>query len=118
MEQQQNSRRRFAAPDVFVPFNAQPKYLDKGSAEAKADASPVAEVPANVEESKSVAQEYSEVYKNADYDEKKGLVVFQRYCHMYKKGELEELVGRVPGVALVESGYESGNHFVILEVVN
>jgi alkylated DNA repair dioxygenase AlkB/SAM-dependent methyltransferase len=118
MEQQQNSRRRFAAPDVFVPFNAQPKYLDKVSAEAKADTSLVADVAAAVEESKSVAQEYSEVYKNADYDEKKGLVVFQRYCHMYKKGELDELVGRVSGVALVESGYESGNHFVILEVVN
>jgi alkylated DNA repair dioxygenase AlkB/ubiquinone/menaquinone biosynthesis C-methylase UbiE len=118
MEQQQNSRRRFAAPDVFVPFNAQPKYLDKGSAEAKADGSPVADVEGAVEESKSVAQEYSEIYKNADYDEKKGLVVFQRYCHMYKKGELEELVGRVPGVSLVESGYESGNHFVILEVID
>jgi alkylated DNA repair dioxygenase AlkB/ubiquinone/menaquinone biosynthesis C-methylase UbiE len=118
MEQQQNSRRRFAAPDMFVPFNAQPKYLDKVSAEAKPYASSVADVPADVEESKSVAQEYSEIYKNADYDEKKGLVVFQRYCHVYKKGELEELAGRVPGVTLVESGYENGNHFVILEVVN
>ena len=30
MEQDEGSRRKFAAPDVFVPFNAQPKYLDKG----------------------------------------------------------------------------------------
>ena len=67
-------------------------------------------------QSKSVAQEFSEAYKNADFDEKKGLVVFQRYCHLYRKGELEDLVARIPGAKLVESGYESGNHFVILQV--
>jgi alkylated DNA repair protein alkB family protein 8 len=66
--------------------------------------------------SKSVAEMYSEAYTNADFDEKKGLVVFQRYCHVYKKGEMEEIVHQVGGAKLVESGYESGNHFIILEV--
>ena len=62
-----------------------------------------------------MAQVYSEEY-GADFDDKKGLVVFKRYCHLYRKGELEELVSQVETVALDESGYESGNHFVILRV--
>ena len=112
MEQQETSKRQFAAPDVFVPFNAQPKYLDKVIARPnEALLAPVRSC-----QSKSVAQEFSEAYKNADFDEKKGLVVFQRYCHLYRKGELEDLVARIPGAKLVESGYESGNHFVILQV--
>jgi alkylated DNA repair dioxygenase AlkB/SAM-dependent methyltransferase len=114
MEQDQDSRRRFAAKDVFVPFNAQPKYLNKvktinGGITAASLESHVL--------SKSVAELYSEAYENSDYDEKKGLVVFQRYCHLYLAGELEEIVAQVKGVRLVESGYESGNHFVILEVI-
>jgi alkylated DNA repair dioxygenase AlkB/SAM-dependent methyltransferase len=114
MEQQQNSRRRFAASDVFVPFNAQPKYLEKvdtmGSQER------VVNLDVGETKSKSVAEMYSEAYTKADFDEKKGLVVFQRYCHLYRHGEMEEIVKEVAGARLVESGYESGNHFVILEV--
>ncbi|OEU16646.1 S-adenosyl-L-methionine-dependent methyltransferase, partial [Fragilariopsis cylindrus CCMP1102] len=84
-----HSRRRFAAPDVFVPFNAQPKYLDKSAAEI-----------------------YSDAYDNADFDEQKGLVVFQRYCHMYREGELEDIVSQIPSVKLIDGGFETGNYFV------
>ena len=134
MEQASNSKRRFAATDVFVPFNAQPKYLDKGSAYCETNNTattggskqPEAFSAAarsqdgthgGKQTSKSVAEIYSEAYDKADYDERKGLVVFQRYCHMYREGELDDLVRRIPGVRLVESGYESGNHYVILQVV-
>ncbi|KAL3944353.1 MAG: hypothetical protein SGBAC_001557 [Bacillariaceae sp.] len=127
MEQEQNSRRRFAAPDVFVPFNAQPKYLEKvdwnnsknqssDHQQATAESNPSDEKATSVEEQKSVAELYSEQYTKADYDERKGLVIFQRYCHMYRKGELEKIVEGVEGATLVESGYETGNHFVIIEV--
>jgi alkylated DNA repair dioxygenase AlkB/SAM-dependent methyltransferase len=131
MEQAADSKRRFAATDMFVPFNAQPKYLDKVSEDrdgsntiqrheqnessnigGKGDSAPAASNP-----SKSVAELYSEAYEKADFDERKGLVVFQRYCHMYREGELDDLVQQVSGVRLIESGYESGNHYVILEVV-
>eukprot|EP00980_Cylindrotheca_fusiformis_P015851 scaffold4637_cov128-Cylindrotheca_fusiformis.AAC.22 len=118
MKQEENSRRRFAAPDVFVPFNAQPKYLDK------VDLNSSSTIPTPTDgkshaptESKSVAELYSENYTKADFDERKGLVVFQRYCHMYREGELEHIVQSVEGAKLIESGYESGNHFVILEVL-
>jgi alkylated DNA repair protein alkB family protein 8 len=134
MEQAANSRRRFAATDVFVPFNAQPKYLDKvsdsrngpkatqpprdsGPSSSNAGGTESQPAAAAVDPSKSVAELYSEAYEKADFDERKGLVVFQRYCHMYREGEMEGLVQQVPGVRLVESGYESGNHYVILQVM-
>lgn len=116
MEQDESSRRRFAGTDVFVPFNAQPKYLDKV---AQAQEMVCAPTPAIKETSgnKSVAELYAEAYEKADFDERKGLVVFQRYCHLYRKGEMEEIIESVKGVKLVDNGYECGNHFVILEVV-
>jgi HKD family nuclease len=94
---------------VFVPFNAQPKYLDKSEPKAAGNAD-------GESSSKSTAQVYSEEY-NTDYDEKKRLVVFQRYCHLYRKGELEELVDEVDSAKLHKGGYESGNHLAILRVV-
>lgn len=117
MKQAENSRRRFVAPDVFVPFNAQPKYLEKVDMKKSVDALPTGVSSGSSKESKSVAELCSENYTKADFDERKGLVVFQRYCHMYREGELEEIVQGVAGAKLIESGYESGNHFVILEVI-
>lgn len=111
MDQEEGSRRKFVTEDVFVPFNAQPKYLDLQS---------TASFLENGEEqttldSRSNAQKYSEAF-NAQYDDRKGLVVFKRYCHLYRKGELEELVNHVPSLELVEGGFESGNYFIILQV--
>jgi alkylated DNA repair dioxygenase AlkB/ubiquinone/menaquinone biosynthesis C-methylase UbiE len=108
MEQTEGSRRKFASTDVFVPFNAQPKYLEKLTGNVSI---------ARSEEANnciSVAQLYAESYDGAEYDERKGLVVFQRYCHLYREGELEFLASKVEGLILVESGYESGNYYVIV----
>jgi len=126
-----HSRRRFAATDVFVPFNAQPKYLDRVPVNSKiamqdfepdtiddSDTGAATSVVQSQGPSKSVAELYSDAYDNANFDEQKGLVVFQRYCHMYLEGELEDLVAQVSGVRLIASGYESGNYSVILEVVS
>lgn len=129
-----HSRRRFAAPDVFVPFNAQPKYLDKVSENSKTTmqdfkagtmndsntgvaATSVVPTINGPHASKSAAEIYSDAYDNADFDEQKGLVVFQRYCHMYREGELEDIVSQIPSVKLIDGGFETGNYFVILEVV-
>ena len=102
MDQEEGSRRRFDATDVFVPFNAQPKYLDK----------PGTQEPSN----KSVAERYADAYHGAEFNEQKGLVVFQRYCHLYRLGELEALANRVDGVEVTDGGYETGNYFIILTV--
>jgi Alkylated DNA repair protein len=110
LEQEQNSRRKFSGTDVFVPFHAQPKYLARNAV--------VSSMAGEQEQDKkNVAQMYSDAYEGAEYNEEKGLVVFQRYCHMYKKGELEELVAHICSLEIVDGGFECGNHFVILRVI-
>ncbi|KAI2510798.1 tRNA methyltransferase [Fragilaria crotonensis] len=113
MEQDEGNRRKFASSDVFVPFNAQPKYLDKAQSLSVAPESD----GTSLNEISSVAQLYAQTYKGAEYNERKGLVIFQRYCHLYRQGELESLAAQIKGVELVECGYESGNHFMILHVL-
>ena len=49
--------------------------------------------------------------------EEHGELVFQRYCHVYKEGELEGLCSSIPGCRIVESGWDRGNWFVQLEKV-
>ena len=112
-EQENNSRRKFAGTDVFVPFNSQPRYLDKVSHEPKKKK----EKTHDTKNTSSVAEMYSEAYDGAEYDDRKGLVVFQRYCHMYREGELESLVSEINNLEVLESGFETGNHFVIFKVV-
>ena len=116
IEQEEGSKRKFAATDVFVPFNAQPKYLDTSKIDGEQEKEGVTDEAKNA--NKGVAQIYSEAYEGAEYDERKGLVVFQRYCHMYREGELEELVEEVDNLELVTSGFESGNFFIIVKVIS
>lgn len=111
MEQDADSRRKFASTDVFVPFNAQPKYLNQSQ-----DSGGLNNQHCAVNENHSVAEMYAKAFDGAEYDERKGLVVFRRYCHLYRQGDMEDLASQVPNLRLVESGYESGNHFLILEV--
>lgn len=109
LEQEEDSKRKFHGADVLVPFNAQPKYLQ--SSDSKSD-----KVMNNGTNGKGVAQMLSESYDGADFDSKKNLVIFQRYCHMYRRGELEDLVAQIPTLQLMESAYEKGNHVVLLKV--
>jgi hypothetical protein len=46
--------------------------------------------------------------------EDRGQLVFQRYCHVYKRGELEDLCSRIPHCRILESGWDKGNWFVHL----
>lgn len=117
-EQEESSRWKFSGTDVFVPFNAQPRYLDKVSHKPGKWGASSLEINGDCQGSvhDGVGRMYSEAYDGAEYDEDKGLVVFQRYCHLYRQGELEELVAKVSTLDIIESGMESGNHFVILRV--
>lgn len=50
-------------------------------------------------------------------DSAKGAVVFQRYYHLFERGELEGLVAQVPGAALVESFYDRDNWCAVFQRV-
>jgi alkylated DNA repair protein alkB family protein 8 len=122
LEQEDDSKRKFHGTDVLVPFNAQPKYLlnslsstledEEGNVESRSIHAAVDTLP----KGKGVAQMMAEQYTGAEFDSKKNLVVFQRYCHMYRRGELEYLCGQVPGLEVIESSYEKGNHVVLMRV--
>ncbi|KAL3803107.1 hypothetical protein ACHAW5_001971 [Stephanodiscus triporus] len=122
LEQEDDSKRKFHGADVLVPFNAQPKYLHhtvSSTIKDEEDNGKPRNIQASVDSSprrKGVAQMIAEQYSGAGFDTKKNLVVFQRYCHMYRKGELEYLCGQVPGLEVMESSYEKGNHVVLLRV--
>ena len=119
LEQEDDSKRKFHGTDVLVPFNAQPKYLDTSSQHKSAEENGTpgdvqTDEILNTHNIKGVAQMMAEKYNGAEFDSKKNLVVFQRYCHMYRKGELEDLCSRVPGLEVLESSFERGNHVVSL----
>jgi hypothetical protein len=44
--------------------------------------------------------------------------VLQRYCHVYARGELEDICSSIPNCRLVESGYDRGNWFVKLKRID
>ena len=51
-------------------------------------------------------------------DKAKGAVVFQRYCHVYEEGELQELFARLPWVEVTESYYDTGNWCVVAKKIS
>ena len=48
-------------------------------------------------------------------DEEKGAVVFQRYCHVYKEGELRDLFAQLPWLRVEEEYYDTGNWCITAE---
>jgi alkylated DNA repair protein alkB family protein 8 len=50
-----------------------------------------------------------------DVNESKGTVMFKRYIHLYEEGEIERLVGKARGVAVVGSAFDKDNWCVEIE---
>ena len=116
LEQENDSKRKFHGTDLLVPFNAQPKYLQTQTKSGEKNDSTQQPKSSAESKGKGVAQMMAEQYDGAEFDSQKNLVVFQRYCHMYRKGELESLCERVPGLKVLESAYEKGNWVITCRV--
>ena len=110
LEQDKDSKHSFGATDVLVPFNAQPRYLKLAEEVENCDRINETVTGSTVVD---VAEAYANMYSGAQFDSEKGLVVFQRYCHVYRQGELDELLRSIGGWDILESGYECGNHYII-----
>lgn len=95
-EQGDGSRRKFGGQDVMVPFNARMDDLTQEDVELG----------------------------GGSVVEKKGLVEFERYCHVYREGELEVLADKARGEGgkkrweRVGGGWEEGNWWVELVAVS
>jgi hypothetical protein len=65
---------------------------------------------------RSVGESIDEsVVLKAKSDGSADLVTYERYCHMYRKGELENLCSVIPCCKIVESGWDKSNWFVQLK---
>lgn len=77
-EQDGTSRHSFNKEDVLVPWALDKKYVTKSVSN---DINQLNEMNAVLVE-----------------DHKKRVITFQRYCHVYKKGELELLIGKIANI--------------------
>ena len=50
-------------------------------------------------------------------DGKKDLITYERYCHVYRKGELEDLCSCIPNCQIIESGWDKSNWFVQIKKI-
>jgi len=109
-EQGADSRRAFAAPDVFVPWSLQPRYVDVGAAGSGGGVSGGggAVRPAGGGGPPPVPLA-TLVAAGGTLDAATGAVVFQRYCHVFAAGELEELVASAVGVAAIPTSVAAGD---------
>jgi len=90
-EQQRGSRRRFEEDrqDFMVPWNLDKRFVRKDGGHR--------------EEEETKEQEKSST-----------AAVVQRFCHMFKQGELEQLVGLAGDAQVEESYYDESNWAVVL----
>jgi len=132
--------RQFPAQDIFVPFHYRvqagippppPPASNTGEPTAAASAAVTAAAAAPAEKERDGSSTSSSAgcdlgvavahvaHAAATYDADKKSVVYQRYCHVYKKGELEGLLleagakdGTTTGescVAIEDSYYDMSN---------
>ena len=52
--------------------------------------------------------------RGGTYDAAKNAVVFQRYCHVYREGELRELILSVGGADVLDEYYDTGNWCILV----
>jgi hypothetical protein len=145
LEQGSDSKRTFGSQDTMVPWRLSKRFLSEEQQQQLLGGSAVA-TPApssGVADERQTSLETDTGDRSANPDsattagegkdtslpstdsgrcqhvtEDSGELVFQRYCHVYKEGELEALCSSVPGCVVVESGWDKGNWFVQLKKVD
>lgn len=93
------SRHRFDAQDVLVSWSHREPYVKKAARgkDAQCDCR-------GTWEDDSALRRYRQVWGPTEDFE-----VYQRYCHVYRAGELEELLQQVPELEVLEIYFDTGN---------
>jgi SAM-dependent methyltransferase len=124
-EQDITSRRSFPSQDVFVPWNI-PKRFIQGDAKAEEIAGKTITAAREAlkegdDAASSSSSSSSSSTGSGQTDPSSGaeLVQFQRYCHVYKENELEQLFVQQSTeklkVSIVEKYYDRGNWCVLVK---
>jgi tRNA (uracil-5-)-methyltransferase TRM9 len=109
--EQKNSRRGWDeghAQDVFVPWVLSRQYSKSNGSTAKEGSKDHRQASKDALEVKTLANDTPQE-TNAEASKE---IVYQRYYHLYRKGELEADVVSAGGYVL-ESGYEKDNWWAI-----
>lgn len=100
-EQDESSKRDFKEQDVLVPWRMQKFFEVETLKDCNANDSSNSnlrkeEIDSSSEQQFNSATVNNETVsiKNAEIAEDRGMKVYQRYCHVYKQGELETLCER------------------------
>ena len=108
----------FASQDVFVPWHLRENMRGAQHADAAAHAPSDAQsdTPGADGAADGVGDGASaEVGAGAVYDATKRAYVYQRYCHVYRRGELPKLFEGLDGARVVREYYDVGNWCVLVE---
>lgn len=99
-EQGESSKRTFESQDVLVPWQLQSTFsTEKGS---------TGDSKVEVVQNEGGPELINTIPGNNTTK------IYQRYCHVYRKGEIEELCGQIQNCTVVETGWDKGNWFVKL----
>ena len=107
------SGHRFATQDVLVPYHFREHQAggSRGDVRAGGDSQLWRAGDRGPGEGERDAGEPG-VHRR--WDPVKRAWVYQRFCHVYRRGELEELAWQVPGARVVSSGFDAGNWTMVL----
>ena len=92
LEQNAHAKRQFDSQDVMVPWKLLSKYVKETA--GKEELQP---------------KDAEKVLTSGSFHVEKDAVVLQRYCHVYKQFELEELWNQISEVEITESFFDAGN---------
>jgi len=108
-DERSKSHHRFPGQDVLVPWSFRTPGVKKkeDNATDTADTSPDATAKGASPSAGAQHCANEEADNSQPWDEKPE--VFQRYCHVYREGELLELFTQVPEFEVVDSWFDSGN---------
>lgn len=88
-EDEKTGKRKYTEQDVFVPWHLQKRWQTPADRQKKLD---------------------TEISS-------KGEIIFKRYYHLFKEGELSALCSQIPNIKILTVNYEKGNWGIILEKI-
>merc|ERR1711924_290419 len=104
-DERSKSRHRFPAQDVLVPWSFRTPGIKKAAAQSSTDGAAV-----NSSSGAPYAAAAAAEAQGGQGDSwQKEPEVLQRYCHVYREGELVELLAQVEELEVIDQWFDSGN---------
>jgi SAM-dependent methyltransferase len=97
LEQDLTSRRKFGAQDLLVPWNIPRKFIDSKE----------------LEKNSALRENLDRI--NGENGMNGDKILVQRYCHVYREGELQELFDKAGGNRIIQTYYDRGNWCIIAQ---